>query len=161
NDINLSWCAVSESTLTPEERAAYDQFVRDAQRERDIEQQRRYDEAAQQARKIWDAADTADDHPYLTRKGVKLYGIKQSASGHLLVPVRIGGRIRSLQIINANGEKRFLPGGQVAGGYFAIGAGAAGDTIYLVEGFATGATVHAVTGAAVFCAFSAGNLLSV
>src|SRR5262249_15790003 len=102
-----------------------------------------------------------NDHPYLLRKNVKPYGIKCAGSGHLLVPVRINGRIRSLQIINAGGEKRFLPGGQVAGGYFAIGAGAGGDTIYLAEGFATGATVHAATGGAVYVAFNAGNLLLV
>jgi putative DNA primase/helicase len=162
NDINLTWCAASESTLTPEERAAYDQFVQDAQRERDIEQQRRYDEAAEQARKLWENADAApDDHGYLLKKNVKSYGLKCTDSGHLLVPVRIGGRIRSLQVINADGEKRFLPGGQVAGGYFAIGGAAGGDTIYLVEGYAPGATVHAATGGAVFVGFNDKNLLPV
>jgi putative DNA primase/helicase len=45
---------------------------------------------------------------------VKAHGIRQ-ADGVLVVPMRSGEQIYSAQFINADGEKRFLPGGRIKG----------------------------------------------
>ena len=61
-----------------------------------------------------------------------------------------------MQFIQPNGEKRFLKGGSTSGGYFVIGKPT--DHVWLVEGYATGASVHMATGKAVVVAFSSNNL---
>ena len=77
----------------------------------------------------------------------------------LLIPLRDGAELHSLQTIAADGGKRFLPGGRVAGCYFSIGK--PGDTVCIAEGYATGATIHEATGYLVAVAFNAGNLEAV
>ena len=128
---------------------------------RNAHQQGTWNEAADQAKRLWAAAVKAtDDFPYLVKKRVKSYGLKCD-SGSLLVPVRDKDRrLRSLQFIDANGKKLFLKGGHASGGYFVIGA-APKEVLYIVEGYATGATVHEATGTTVVVAFNSGNVLSV
>jgi len=70
------------------------------------------------------------------------------------------GNIQTLQTIDAEGGKRFHPGGKAAGAFFMIGEPPR-DTLYVVEGYATGATVHDHTGEAVAVAFNCGNLKTV
>jgi putative DNA primase/helicase len=98
------------------------------------------------------------EHAYLKAKGVSAHGLKIE-DDHLLVPVCHDRRIWSLQIISADGNKRFLSGGRISGGYFPIGT--LGNRIWLTEGYATAATVHEVTGDSVVCAFNASNLVKV
>jgi putative DNA primase/helicase len=97
-------------------------------------------------------------HPYLLRKGVKQHGLRQRGNA-LLVPMRDGGELHSLQFINADGQKIFLAGGRVSGCYFGIGRPC--GSIILSEGFATCASLFEATGIAAAAAFSAGNLLPV
>ena len=66
------------------------------------------------------------------------------------------GEIWSLQTIDADGGKLFMPGGRKRGCMFAIGE--PGDRIVIAEGFATGASIHEATGLCVAVAFDAGNL---
>lgn len=124
------------------------------------ERQRVQAEAAGRAGRLWAAARPAtDDHPYLRRKGVHAYGLRRLRDA-LLIPARDAeGKLHTLQFIDAAGQKRFLSGGRIAGCYCSIGL--PGARVYVCEGIATGATVHAVTGAAVAVAFSSGNLLPV
>ena len=79
--------------------------------------------------------------------------------GSIVIPV-IGpdGEIVSLQFIKPDGTKKFLTGGRVSGGSWIIPGQ---DSKILVEGFATGASIHEATGATVKTAFSGGNLLKV
>ncbi|MEI7464296.1 MAG: AAA family ATPase [Burkholderiales bacterium] len=115
--------------------------------------------AARCAADTWDGAQPAVEHPYLLAKGIKAHGIRE-ADGKLLVPLRdTSGRLHSLQSIGPDGEKRFLPDGQTAGCYHAIGT--PDRTVIVCEGYATAATVHETTGHAVAVAFNAGNLLAV
>src|SRR5262245_54797760 len=160
-NINARWCAASDTVLTAEQRAELQRFYESAKLARTAQQQGTWNEAADQAKRLWAAAVKAtDDFPYLMKKRVKSYGLKCD-SGFLLVPVRDKDRrLRSLQFIDANGEKRFLKGGHASGGYFVIGA-APKEALYIVEGYATGATVHEATGTTVVVAFNSGNLLSV
>ncbi|MCP4467978.1 MAG: DUF3987 domain-containing protein, partial [Halieaceae bacterium] len=124
----------------------------------EAERQQQFIEAAEKAAAIWGAAEkAADDHPYLVRKGIKANEARLH-NGALVLPVRSGGEIRSLQFIAEDGGKRFLSGGRITGGYFSIGSINGAEALCIAEGFATGATIHQATGYPVAVAFNAGNM---
>ena len=156
-----NWCSKKSGEMTAEERQAHRQRVRQLQQQRDAEQAAAQTEAARLAAEQWEAAEPAPaDHGYLQRKGVQPHGLRVNADGLLLVPLRDAhGALHSLQTITPEGVKRFLKGGRVQGCYHAIGKPA--DTITVCEGYATGASIHEATGAAVAVAFNAGNLMQV
>lgn len=109
---------------------------------------------------LWTNATPADpSHPYLLRKQVPPYGLRQKDQ-QLLVPLICQGRLLNLQRIAPDGGKRFLKGGRVQGCHALLGTLGAGARLYLCEGWATGATLHAATGCPVACAMNAGNLLA-
>jgi putative DNA primase/helicase len=113
--------------------------------------------AREKAARLWGVARPATDaHPYLKRKGVHAYGLRQLGE-RLLIPARDrDGVLHTLQFIDADGTKRFLTGGRIAGCYLAIGT--PGRTLLVAEGYATAASLHMATGFATAAAFSAGNL---
>lgn len=157
------WCGRPTTTLTAVERAEIKQRNEAIRAVREQEEKIRHAETAQNARIAWELAKPATAHPYLQRKGVQSYGLRIAHSeengvreGELLIPMHSGGGgLVSLQRIAQNGDKLYLRGGQKQGTYFRI----EGDGLaWLVEGYATGASVHAATGAAVIVAFDAGNL---
>ena len=132
-----------------------------ARRQREAEQQRQHQATADYANRLWRDARCADpDHPYLQAKGVRAHALRQQGDV-LLVPLTRDGVLVNLQRIKPDGEKRFLFGGMVKGCCSPLGIIAAGQPLYICEGWATGATIHADTGAAVACAMNAGNLLIV
>jgi putative DNA primase/helicase len=142
--------------LSRAERAELVRKRREAIRRNHEEAARRQAEAATKAADIWaKAIDAPPDHAYLMQKGIKPHGTKADC-GSLLVPMRKGGKLRSVQFIRGNGEKRFLPDGEVTGCYYAIGK--PNGALCVCEGFATGASIHEATGHAVAVAFNAGNL---
>ena len=154
-----SWCSKSTDTMTPAEREAHRQRVEAMRKAREADQHQRQQQAAQTAATRWQAATPATEHPYLTAKGVKSYGLKAEGEA-LLIPMRdTAGKLHSLQVIDPTGGKRFQYGGRIKGCYFAIGKP---DGVLIVcEGYATGASIHQATGQAVAVAFNAGNLLDV
>jgi hypothetical protein len=92
----------------------------------------------------------------LTAKGVKSYGLRQYED-FLIIPIRdTKGIIHSLQLINSNGDKRFLPGGAITGHFSSIDGN--GDILLICEGYATGASLHEATGYPIACALNCGNL---
>ncbi len=109
------------------------------------------------SQRLWGRAKHATNaHPYLVRKGVNAYGLRQLRD-MLLVPARdLGGTLHTLQFISADGSKRFLTGGRIAGCYFAIGKPI--GSILICEGMATAATLYEATGRAVAACFSCGNM---
>lgn len=131
-----------------------------ARLEHDAEAERLHKAAAETAAKIWAETTAADPaHGYLARKQVKPHGLHQTTDGRLVMAVYVGDTISSLQYIDKDGGKIFHSGGTTAGGYYAIPAvDQRGKPIYIVEGFATGASVAEATGAAVIVALNAGNL---
>jgi putative DNA primase/helicase len=159
-----TWRADIGRSLTPAEEAAHRARVEAQRRERDAEQERQHAEAAKGATALWDAAAPAPEgFPYFQRKGIKPHGARLH-EGRLTIPVRVGGVITSLQFINADGDKKFLPGGRVAGGYYAIGTPdeiKARGALVICEGFATGASIREATDLPVVIAFNAGNLRAV
>lgn len=133
----------------------------EAQRiEREAEREARQKEAKLRARNIWSLASKAGAHGYLTRKGVQPHGIRYQGA-ELIIPMRQGNEITSLQFITAEGEKRFLSGGKVQGSYFSIGDPNGAPALCVCEGFATGASIYEATGLPVAVAFNAGNLMPV
>ena len=137
------------------------QRIEQARRQRETEQHQRQQVAAEYANRLWRNARSADpEHPYLVAKGVRSYALRQ-AGDVLLVPLTRDDRLVNLQCIYPNGAKRFLFGGMVKGCCLLIGTIQQGQPLYICEGWATGATLHVATGAAVACAMSAGNLLEV
>jgi len=157
--LSETWRADIGRTLSPQEEAAHRACVDAMRREREAEDAGRKAEAREKAAAIWQAAQPAsDEHPYLVGKGVKAHGLRVHAEA-LVVPMRDGAELHSLQFIGPTGEKRFLAGGRVSGCYFPIGKPKA--VLCIAEGYATGASILEATGYAVAVAFNAGNLLPV
>ncbi|AXX46522.1 hypothetical protein Aba10324_17175 [Acinetobacter baumannii] len=138
---------------------------------------------AELANRAWEAATPAYEHPYTTRKGVKINGARigefpvyKVELGQpitpfkhipaLLVPIHDKkGKIVSLQAyfdgdVEPYGDRAYLKDGQKQGGYCLIG-NPDKRTIAIVEGYATGLSVYEATGWAVMVAFDCGNLLNV
>jgi putative DNA primase/helicase len=130
-----------------------------ARRRREEDKARR-ETAAQQARALWCSATAqVNGHPYLAAKGIKAHGIRRSGD-QLLIPVTdAAGALHGVQAIGPDGTKRFNTGATVADHFHLIGTPT--RRLYLCEGYATGATIHEATGAAVAVAFHAGNLKAV
>ena len=155
--LSADWQAKRETPYTATEREAFKRHVAEAK-----------------ATSIWNAPASAleatqpaiADHGYLKLKGIQPHGVKvyrgslsigdMVCNGALMIPMKLNGKIASLQFISREGEKRFLPNGE-KGGYL-IGKIEAGKPICIAEGFATGASIHEATGHAVVVAFDAGNL---
>lgn len=151
----------SREPADPLESELIRQRIEQARRQREAEQHQRQQATAEYANCLWRDARRADpDHPYLIAKGCRPYTLRQRGDV-LLVPLYHGGELVNLQRIGADGQKRFLSGGRVKGCYSPLGIIAAGQPLYLCEGFATGATLHEETGHSVACAMNAGNLLEV
>jgi putative DNA primase/helicase len=155
-----TWRDATAKPQTPAERAELAQRLKAMHAAREAEQVAVHAAARQRAAKLWARAHPANNaHAYLQRKGVAAIGIR-ALRDMLLIPARDAqGELNTLQFISADGSKRFLTGGRIAGCYYAIGKPL--DSLLLCEGYATGATLYAATGRAVAIAFNAGNLLAV
>lgn len=119
---------------------------------------------------IWSKGEKADpSHPYLVSKGITdkavLDSIRQNTykgQDNLLIPVIHEKEIVSMQFIGANGDKKFISGGQVSGAYHLVGdASKWQEGLIMAEGYATAASINQATGKPVVMAFNAGNLVSV
>lgn len=151
----------SREPASPLEAEQLRQRIEQARHQRETEQHQRQQAAAEYANRLWRDARRADpDHPYLIAKGCRPHILRQRGDV-LLVPLIHDGRLFNLQRIGLDGSKRFLSGGRVKGCYSPLGIIAAGQPLYLCEGWATGATIHEETGHPVACAMNAGNLLPV
>lgn len=104
-----------------------------------------------------------DLHPYLERKGFPdALGLVWEKDGErlLVVPMRIGSTVAGCQVIDHDGNKRFLRGQRTNGAEFVIGQ--TGADVWC-EGYATALSIHACLTAMkiqakVHACFSAGNL---
>lgn len=152
-----AWREASHKPQTPAERAELQRQLVAMRAARDAERDKVQEEARARAAKLWTRARPATNvHPYLQRKGVGAYGVRQLRE-LLLIPARDEhGQLHTLQFIGPDGAKRFLSGGRIAGCYCPIGRPL--DSLLICEGYATGATLYAATGRAVAVCFSAGNL---
>ena len=157
-----SWCSKASDSLSNAERIAYEAQLEKAKRERLEEEERLYEETALKAEAYVAACKSApDSHPYLQRKRVRAYpGVLVDGTSNLVLPMRdIAGKLWTYETISITGRKLFCKHGRKGGSFFVIGE--LGDTIRLVEGYATGATVHEATGDGVVVTMDSGNLIAV
>ncbi|MHB1934821.1 MAG: toprim domain-containing protein [Leptospirillum sp.] len=119
-------------------------------------------ESKAKAIRIWQGAKPDNPaHPYLSRKSILPHQARQIGDS-LMIPLQdASGALSNLQFIHPDGTKRFLRGGATKGLFTVIGEPSEAGRVYVAEGFATGATVHELTGRPVFVAFSASNLPAV
>ncbi|ECC9541633.1 DNA primase [Salmonella enterica subsp. salamae] len=129
--------------------------------------------AAALAVRLMEKTRPATGNAYLTRKGFpaqecltltvmhKTGGVT-FRTGDVVVPLSDDtGALVNLQLINADGLKRTLKGGQVKEACHIIeGKKQAGKRLWIAEGYATALTVHHLTGETVMVALSSVNLLS-
>ncbi|KHK58184.1 hypothetical protein PI86_11020 [Burkholderia sp. A9] len=172
---------------TPVDPAELDR--RRVEREKRAEQEARAGEmcaisAAGLAETVWRAAKpTEADHPYLMRKGIQpvdalreieagrlaaLIGYQQKQGDDLLTgrvlvaPVKVGGKLSTVEMIDGDGRKSALKDGVKAGGYWLTRPIPDDATlIHVCEGVATALSVHECTGAPAVAALSCGNLRKV
>lgn len=170
--IRQTWSARNGAQLDREEMDRLRRTIEAEQKARRAYQARR----AELAQELWEnASPAAPGHPYLMRKGVRPCGDLRQASVSeaawfddetrtgtlrdcLLINVTGPAGIQSLEAITPKGDKLFMTGGRMKDGYHVIDGDA--DTIYVVEGWATGASIHTATGAMVAVAFTSGALLA-
>jgi phage/plasmid primase-like uncharacterized protein len=158
--VKQGWRATGLKPMTAAEDAEYDRWLEHAKALRDAEERRRHEVAADVIEEIWEGAPEATgEHPYLARKGVQPNGARVTGDGRLIVPLfSPEGDLASLQYIDSDGGKLFHAGTSTRGGFWVLGALSADKTTYVAEGFATGATIHEVTGKATVVAYGASNL---
>ena len=148
--------------LSPEDRARLQEQLNTAEeRERQARKQRQ-DEAALEYQGKWETLSESGSSPYLERKQIAEPFGARFQDDTLYVPCRnVDGEIRTLQKIQSNGDKFFLPSGEAKGCFHPIGDIKNADIILFAEGFATGASIHMATSKCVVVAFNADNLICV
>ena len=139
---------------------------------RATEAERAHSDAAKRAGQILSSATIdAHDHGYIVRKNIKPFGVQQTQSGVLVIPIYDARttKLQTVQFIDAAGGKKFLAAGRTAYGCFPLRHDRESFTqalqlrIGVAEGLGTGATLAHVMGrsTAMFSAFSASNLINV
>ncbi|MBX9621344.1 MAG: DUF3987 domain-containing protein [Alphaproteobacteria bacterium] len=124
----------------------------------DEERTRKQEESATLALNEWNSASDVGNSPYLEKKKVESFGTRFK-SDQLIIPLRdITDTLWSLQYISPDGTKRFLTGGRKKGCFHTLGVLEDGKPLIIVEGYATGASVHRATQQATVISFDAGNL---
>ena len=146
------------------------------ERERAASQQREqarteaaHERAAGEAAALWNEASDTGQSPYLARKAVQPHGVRFTADGWLLVPLRdAAGKLWNLQRIapvkptDGGTDKLFLKGGRKSGLWHMVGelgTDPAGPAVLLIaEGLATCGSLFKATGYPTACAFDCGNV---
>ena len=153
-----TYSSKSDKKFSPEQLAEWKEKLRIAKIKQETELKASREKAAEKANNDWISASIEGEHAYLTRKKIGLNGAR-ILGDKIIVPVRIDGKITSLQTISENGDKMFAAGGEIKAGYFALATkNEELGKICVAEGFATGCTIREVTKLPVVVAFNAGNL---
>ncbi|MCK5509149.1 MAG: toprim domain-containing protein [Desulfobacterales bacterium] len=154
------FCTADGKGISKTEQEQFSIQIKQAAEKQKQERIELHRKAALEAQDIWDRAKPASpEHPYLKKKQVKSYGLRQAETALLLPVYNISGNIMSLQRIYPDGDKRFLSDGKTKGGFFKISGKT--DIRYLCEGYVTGATIHKATEQETIVAFNSGNLKAV
>ena len=155
------WVADTGRSMTFTERLEHDKWVGEFRAKREAERLASQAQAADRAEEeVGTYTDASADHPYLVRKRIEAHGVKIDRAGRLVVPViDQAGEILSYQTIDADGNKRFLKGGKIEGGFYELRGNR--KVIFIGEGFATCASIHEATGYTTLVAFDCGNLVKV
>jgi putative DNA primase/helicase len=161
------WSEKRRENLTDAEWQTIRENWKRAEAERERAETERHVQARKSAIRIWEHSQPTTAHGYLAAKGVQPHGSLRQQGDLLILPLcDLVGVLHSLQFIapdkRFDGErnKTFLGGGRIAGCFFTVSDMLDGPLV-IVEGYATGASVHEATGFAVVCAMNCGNLLAV
>jgi len=156
-DIHEKW-SKWDPNVSPLQKAQYQQQAQKLQKTIDEEGLQKHEAALEIALTKWNGASETGLSPYLERKKVGAYGVRFGGQ-HLIIPLRdVKGKLWSFQWIEPDGKKKFLKDGKKKGCFHTIGVLEDSKSIYIVEGYATGASVHMATLASVVVAFDAGSL---
>ena len=138
--------------------------IKKLQEKAEVEKQEKHNKAAVRAQSLWNAAQDCEKHPYLEKKNVLSYGLKQTDDDLLIIPLLSKDLdIVGLQYIAPDGTKRFLTGSRKSGSFFILGKEIlkSADTINYCEGYATAASYYRDYSQPVIVAFDAYNLSAV
>jgi putative DNA primase/helicase len=120
---------------------------------------------AAEIKKKWNDLLDSGQSSYLDKKKiseVENLGVKYDLQGSVYIPARDSdGKLWSWQKIQWDGAKWFHPGGRIFGSYHTVGDLKKYGVIYITEGFATAASIHAATRRGVVVAFTSNNLVQV
>ena len=111
-----------------------------------------------------------ESHAYLDSKGWKdvpgAVWWPNEEQNLLCIPMRVGDNIVGVQLIDRNGQKRYLSGQRTSGAEYLISNNGRGAADWFVEGYATGLSLRECLHALrmryrIHITFSAGNLVKV
>lgn len=122
--------------------------------------------AMQRALQVWQQASREGSSPYCTRKLVERpESVRFTADGGIVIPmIRYDlpreQALKGVQIIAADGSKKFTYGMEKSGTACRLGMAVVGEPVFICEGWATGMSIRAALGyrLPVFVAFDAYNL---
>jgi putative DNA primase/helicase len=151
-----------ESIIRPEALAALNSRMEASRKQYAQERAKEAAEAAKRAQTII-SASILENHAYLDSKGIKDSGMvwyPNHDTNLLVIPMRINGVISGVQLINRDGNKKFLKGQRTNGAEYIFGTR---GVDWLVEGYATGKSLKESLdafkiNARIHVCFSAGNL---
>lgn len=157
----FTWCAYQKDALSSGDRHQAEAAVKRAAQHRQAKRLTAQEQAKHRARALWESAASATiSHPYLARKCVPALNARE-LGGWLLVPMfDTCGELVNIQRIDRDGNKRFLKEGRISGCFGLVGAPTLPQSgrLYIAEGWATAATIHAQTRCPVAAAMNCGNL---
>lgn len=155
---HITFVANIGRTLTDGEIQQNRMRLQEIKRINDEARRMKNERASETCQQIWDDAPGADrEHPYLKSKGILPHIARIHGDGRLIVPLfNPDGTLSTLQYIDAMGGKLYQLGGATKAKFCTLGE--IKKKVFIVEGFATGATVYETTETATVIAYSAGNL---
>lgn len=148
--------------IDPEARRKAERETAERKRREREQRERRAEEAAADAANVVKTCRIGR-HPYMATKGFGDEPVLIARDGRMVIPIwNARGVVRSLEYVEADGNKRFPPGGEIAGNFHRLGRAGYGE-IWLAEGYATGLSIRAALRrrsipAEVRVCFSSGNL---
>ncbi len=159
--ISEVWLEQTNINLKPEEITQRQKQIERIRQEEERERESTHQGAITYAQEKWHMLSESGSSEYLIKKQINGYGIRFD-SQNIVVPVcDIKGQLWGLQEITPDGRKSFTFGTKVKGNFHILGQLKTATDAYVVEGYATGASVYQATNKPVIIAFNAGNLLPV
>lgn len=155
-DEYYSFCSKSTKTLSKSELEAIKERAKKEREAELIKREKAYITRADEVNNFLLFMERAEEHPYLSKKQLpESFGALRSGE-NLIIPMMDLDRRWNYQRITKDGDKIYLEGAKKSGTWFPIYGDT--DTIYLSEGFATGATINMATGNMVLVCFDCGNI---
>lgn len=182
--LSQTWRADIDRRLTPAEESSHRARIEEMRGKREAEETSRKANAASKTMAIWKASKPASaSHPYLLRKKVSptstireidantastILGYSPKSNGELLAgrllvaPVKVADAVSTCELIDNDGRKSALYGGEKSGGYWAAQPlpknDGQGITLLIGEGVATVLSACKATGYLAIAALTCGNL---